>query len=505
VRRRRHLALRRRAFLGTALLGLLVAAGWLVGRMLLSPGSAQVAPSIAVLPFADVSPQRDQEYFSDGLADEILNLLNRVEGLRVPSRTSSFYFKGRNAPLAEIGRELRVAAVLEGSVRTSGNRVRVSAQVVNVADGFRQWAATYDRELTDIFTVQDEIAQAVVAALDQKLLGGKALAASDRETGPEAYRLCLLGRQRAYLFTAGSLRLAAEAFEAALAIDPRYAPAWSGLAMALYHLSNVASTPAEISSLRRRAVAAAEKAVALSPNLPEALSTRGNLRGIVEHDWEGARRDLEGALAVNGNDSASRRRYATLLAVLGRLPEAIEQARKAADLDPLGEAWSRLGFLYQNAGELDLAAAAFRRDLAIHPGSLSGLVGLGRNLVLQGKAKEALALVRESPERVDRLFVQAAAHHLLGDRAASQAALEEMIATEAQTAALDIAEIHALRGESEAALGWLERSVLQRDGGLGIGLQTDPFLRSLRSRPRFLALLQKMNLPAPAEQPAPPK
>ncbi len=473
-------------------------AGWVAHRMgvelIPRVTLVRVAPSIAVLPFADLSPQRDQEYFSDGLAEEILNVLASVEGLRVPCRTSSFYFKGKNVRLADIGRELKVETVLEGSVRKAGNRVRVSAQIVNVNDGYRLWAQTYDRELTDILAIQEEVARAVAQALDVKLRGEGPPSIRGRATGnPEVYTQYLLGRQQYHRLTRDGFRLAVEAYQRALALDPGYAPAWAGLGMPLYYLADEAGTSSEVTAQRRRALAAAEKAVALSPELAEALSTRGTLRWVIDHDWAGARADLQRAIAANGNDADSRRRYGILLQEMGRLPDAIAEVRRAVDLDPFGQSWGTLGTLYQAAGDLAAAEVAFRRHLEVTPGSLPGLVSLGRNLVLQSKPEEALATFERCPVEEYKLWGKAVAEHALGRAAASRATLEALISKYAHTSALGIAEVYAWRGEKDRAFSWLERAVA--DSGGVAGLRTDPFLGNLRDDPRFKALLRKMKQP----------
>ncbi len=280
------------------------------------PASPAVTASIAVLPLAELSPQRDQEYFSDGLSEEILNALARIDGLRVPSRTSCFFFKGKSARLADIGRELKVAAVLEGTVRRSGNRVQVTVEIVSVSDGFRLWGQTYDRELSDIFAVQDEIARGVAGALDVKLLSGRPLEKAD---------------------------------------------------------------------------------------------------------------------------------------------------------------------------------AAYRRHLQIAPDTLAGVVGLGRNLLLQSKPAEALATFDRCQAEDYKLWGRALAELALGHQSASQAALDTLISKYAATSAARIADVYASRGEKDTAFQWLERA--SAIPGTVEDLKANPLLRDLRRDPRFAALLRKMKLP----------
>ncbi|HVP68408.1 MAG TPA: protein kinase [Anaeromyxobacteraceae bacterium] len=458
---------------------------------------APAAHSIAVLPFADLSPNRDQEYFSDGLADEILGALGSVQGLHVPSRTSSFFFKGKGVKLNDIGRELKVGAVLEGSVRKDGNRIRVTAQAVNVEDGFRFWSRTYDRNLDDIFAVQREIAMAVVQAIDDKLLAGKEPIVERGPENPDAYTQYLIGRQQFFRLTTDGFRRAADAFAKALTIDPRYAPAWAELAITTYLLAEEAGNDDEIQTRRRRALEQAERAVALSPNLVAARVARGLLRARVATDWLGAEADLEQAVATRGSDAESHRAFSVVLMGLGRLQEAIAEARKAIDLDPLGPAWVNLGALLRASGSLEDSEAAYRRHLRLQPDSEPGLIGLGRTLLLEGKPDEALAAFKRCPADVGA-WGKAMAEHLRGNASAEREALETLLSKYAGAQAFYIAEAYAVRGEKDAAFEWLNRCIDRQDGEAVTFLKTDPFLRNLRGDPRYAALLRRIHLePAP--------
>jgi serine/threonine protein kinase/tetratricopeptide (TPR) repeat protein len=475
--------------------GVAVSWSWPGARQLLRMEPTPALHSIAVLPFADLSPERDQEFFSDGLSDEILNALAHIDGLRVPGRTSSFFFKGRNVRLTEIGRELNVATVLEGSVRKSGNHVRVTAQIVNVADGYRLWGQSYDRELTDIFAVQDEIARAVVRALNVQLLGREQPPASFATSNPEAYTQYLLGKQLYHRLTRESLRGSVAAFEKAVALDPGYAPAWAGMGLPLYLLYQDGDTLAALQARRARALAAAEKAVALAPELSDALSTRGFLRGAVRGDWAGATTDLEHAIALNPSDAAARRRYGILLKDLGRMDDGLAQLRKAVEIDPLGHSWNTLGVLEQFAGNLEAAEAAFRRYSQIAPDSVDSRLNLARNQVLRSRLKEALALFEALPDEASRLWGRAVVEHGLGHRAASDAALKVLVEKDGLEGAVRIAEVHAWRGDEDAAFEWLDRA-LADPGSLAGEFRMNPFFRSLRGDPRTSAVLRKMKLPA---------
>ena len=323
-------------------------------------GLAAAAPSIAILPFVDLSPQHDQEYFSDGIAEEILNALVHVDGVKVAGRTSSFSFKGKNATLSDVGRALHVAHVLEGSVRKSGGRVRITAQLVNVADGYHRWSEAYDRELADVFAVQEEIAQAVVSALKVSLAPGRAPTTSERRTGSaEAYNEYLLGRQLYLRHSNEGHRRATQAYERALALDPGYAPAHAQLALVLRARHYEEDDPGAAAEFRRRALEEAERAVALGPDLPEAYSIRGFLRSAWRRDWKGAEVDLRRALELGPGDSPTHRRLGMLLASQGRLAAALAEAERSTQLDALDSTnWMWLGLFQTAMGRTDLARRA---------------------------------------------------------------------------------------------------------------------------------------------------
>ncbi len=320
-----------------------IVAALLFGRHFLSrvgaPGRSQstaaIAPSIAVLPFLDLSPQKDQEYFSDGVAEEILDALSRIEGLRVTGRTSSFSFKGKNEDVRSIGEKLNVSAVLEGSVRKDGNRVRITAQLVNARDGFHLWSQTFDRELTGIFAAQDEISNAVVDALKVRLMPGTEVRAALRTPNPEAHNEYLLGNQFMRQMTLENFRRAEAAYQRAVGNDPAFAAGWAGLAVATYWVADSADTVAAASEGYERASAAAEKAIALDPDLADGYAARGYLRGTVRWDWSGARADFERALKLNPGRASAHLWYTYILSAVGSLREAVQEAEKATVIEPL--------------------------------------------------------------------------------------------------------------------------------------------------------------------------
>jgi TolB-like protein/Flp pilus assembly protein TadD len=461
------------------------------------PGSEiRAAPSIAALPLVNLSRDPDQEYFADGLAEELLNLLAKVPGLHVAGRTSSFAFKGKSEDLRSIGQKLNVATVLEGSVQKAGGRVRITMQLINAADGYHLWSESYDRKLTDVFAVQDEIAQAVVAALKIKLL--QPPTSRDRRTANvKAFNEYLLGRQLFHRNNVDGFRRAKEAYERAVALDPDYAAAWAGLAMATFWVADSAESLPAIKAGQDRAVAAAEKAIALAPDLPDGYLARGFVRVPIQWDFAGSRADLERALALKPDDPDALNNYAGLIArVLGRFPEGIAAARRATELDPLNaRIWFTLGSVLAISGQLGPAREALNRSLEISPDQSFTPYPLGMTFLLEGKPAAAKDIFPRSSNDVFRLAGAALAEHDLGHLSESQRALDELVAKRGYAAAYQIAEVYAWRGETDRAIEWLERARAQRDGGL-ILLKVDPLLRNLRGDPRYKALLKKMNLPA---------
>ena len=456
-----------------------------------------VSPSIAVLPFADLSPQRDQEYFSEGLSEEILNALAHVEGLHVAGRSSAFAFKGRGEDLRVIGQKLNVGAVLEGSVRKAGNRVRITAQIVDVQDGYHLWSETFDRDLADIFAVQDDIAKAVVRALEVKLLPGRAPPVRVRRaTSPEVYEQYLLARQFYARFTPDGFRRAAGAYEQAIALDPTYAPAWSGLAIQLSNLTEDASTPAEAASVARRSLEAAEKAIALDPDLAEGYAARSLLRAIVHWDWHGAQLDMDHALSLASGDANTQRRSAILLAALGRRDDAIAAARKAVEIDPLFAAnWKALGGYYMLANQLGPARSAFARAREMAP-QMEGIdFELGVLSLLEGQPALALASFEKHPQELGRLMGVALAEHAQNRPAEARRALDALTARYGERHPVTIGTVYACWGELDQAFRWLERAYAHHDPELVELKEHVALAPKLRGDPRFTALLRKMSLP----------
>jgi TolB-like protein len=454
-----------------------------------APASRGIA-SIAVLPFLDMSQAHDQEYFSDGLSEELLNLLAQLPQMRVIARTSSFSFKGKDVDVATIAKALNVANVLEGSVRKSGNTLRITAQLIRASDSSHLWSHTYDRELTDVFKVQDEIAAAVVAALKVQLLPKQALSERPRSANLEAYDQYLIGRQFTVRGNEDNWRRAIAAYEKAVALDPGFALAYAELASTRGFLADaVGDTEGMQLSLRT-----VETAIRLAPTLPDGYVVRSIDRISFNHDWRGAEADVDKALALGAGDSTVQVARARLMIGTGRLPEAIVAARKGVQLDPLSSrAWTDLGRYLNAAHQLTEASQAIGRALEISPESNYALFHRGETDLLDGKPRDALEPFNKAGSGYGLAGV-AMAQHSLGDDTASRQALDAEIAQFAQGGAYQIAEAYAWRGERDQAFAWLDRAYAQRDGGLSF-IKCDPLVANLSADPRFPALLGKLGLP----------
>jgi len=462
-------------------------------------------PSIAVLPFINMSRDEDNEYFADGLSEELLNVLTKIRGLRVASRTSAFSFKGKDVDIPTVAQKLNVATVLEGSVRKSGKRVRITAQLIEVASDSHLWSETYDRELDDIFAVQDDIAQSVVKELRTALLGHPAETAADttaaadvrraatgRGDNPEAFQLYLQGKFFGERITQVDTDKAIELFQRALAIDPNFALAWAGLSRV--HQLQAGYGFAPIDEGYERARDAAQHALRLAPDLVEAHIELGLI--LEGHDWKwaAAGASFRRALELAPGDAHALRAAAGHARVLGRLDEALELIRRAIALDPLSARTHRqAALIYVMADRIDDAAAAFRLaiDLAPNAGLAHAFLAITR--LMQGRNDEAVALAEAESHDVFRNVALAMIRHAQGRAAESEAALQTLIDGFGWTAAYQVAEVHAYRGDVEKGFEWLERAFAQRDPGV-MFTATDRFLRPLHADPRWQPFLQRMGL-----------
>ena len=490
-------AARRRvpAWLGlVALVGALGVAGALWFPRSETPATTAIAgaPSIAVIPFVDLSPAQNEDYFADGLTEELLNALVRNPRLRVAGRTSSFRFKRTDEDPRTIGRLLSVSTVLEGTVRHEGTRVRVSARLVSTSDGFQIWASKYDRELTDIIALQEEIAGAVAGALDAALLGDVQDASPPRGTNPAAYTAYLQGNYLLQLNTRESVEQALRHLDQAVALDQGSAAAWAGLSRA-HTLSATEGYVAPVIA-HEPARRAAERALAIDPTLADAHVALSTIRRVFDWDWAGsdlaARRALE--LAPNSGDAILN--AARIASSLGRLDEALDLTRRAAAVDPLNVAlFYRQGRYAYFLGKLDEATAAFNRALELNPGYRGVHASLALVALARDQPQAALAALEAEPVRYWQLQSLAMVRHRQGRRAESDAALAELIADYADISAFQIAEVYSVRGENDRAFEWLERAFRQRDGGLS-QVPSHPHLRQLESDARYPVFLQKLGL-----------
>lgn len=442
--------------------------------------------SVAVLPFVNMSSDAEQEYFSDGVSEELLNLLARLGTLRVTARTSSFAFKGQGLTAEQLGDTLRVRYLVEGSVRKDGDLVRVTAQLIETENGSHLWSETWTRRLADIFAVQDEIAADVADQLQVTLLGG---APAVEETDAVAYGLVLRARHLADQNTLASIEAAEALYEEALAIDPEYATGWSGLAGIYIRAAYLANQPSFEPSFAR-AVRAAERALEIDPAHAPAL---GVLGGIAEArgDLAGAARYYEQALALDPDD-ATIYRAARLLASLGRLGEAVELREYLVARDPVGHAaHAGLGRMYLVVGRTAEAVAELRMAATLNPEAAGLWSGFGEALLYDGKADEALVAVQREPSEIWRLIGLSEVHHALGRAQESDEALRTLMERHEHGWAFNIAYVLAYRGQVDRAFEWLDRAVAYGDPGLAEVFQR-PQLANLQDDPRWPAFLARI-------------
>ena len=477
-----------------------VAAVGLSGYFLLARNRRNAHPvtdaSIAVLPFADVSPAKDQEYLSDGLAEQLINDLAKVPGLKVIGRSSSFQFKDRSEDARDVGRKLAVANVLEGTVRREGDHVRITTELIKADDGFQLWSQTYDREINDIFAVQDEIARAATEALQPKLLegNGQPVASASRSTNPEAYQAYLEAR---YFAGRGAskedLDKALAYTDTAIKLDGRYAPAWAFRASVQNTMATVSLT--DVTEGFRRARDDAERAIVLDPTSASAYLALANTQIFYDWDWDSATTCLTKAATLEPGDSDVFGLRSLLSALMGNLDEAVKLGEQAVSLDPLDNIPRlQLGYRLYVASRYDEAQAELQKALDLNPRAPFVHFVLGKVLIAEAKPQQALAEIGKESSEWGKLTGQALVYHALGREQDSTAELAELIAKHDTDSAFQIAEVYAFRGEPNRAFEWLERAYKQRDSGLP-EIKTDPLFKSLRHDSRYTVLLKRMNLP----------
>ena len=455
--------------------------------------------SIAILPFQNLSPDPDQDYFCDGMAEELISALARIPGLRVAARTSAFQFKGRSEDVRRIGESLGVDTVLEGSVRKSGNRLRLTAQLVSAADGYHLWAERYEREMRDVFALQDEIGSAIVQALEIALAGGGAAPSGPRRPEHlEAYDLVLQGRYHLNQRRAGALRKAVERFEQAIAIEPTYALAWAGLAdCCTVMVVPLAQTPPD--EMFPRARAAAEKALALDPAAGEAHASLALVRFWFEHDPIGAEAELRRAIELAPSYAVARVWYAQVLVSLGRHEEARQHAAAAQHVDPLSPLVHTLAATVTYwARDYLLAIDNARRAQDLDP--QFGQSPLGTALATLGRHEEALVELRRAEAASGgAAFFLALVGWALGIAGRPDDAREVARRLEERSRGefvmpLFFAWVYIGMGDREAAFDWLEKACRQRS--FRIHLLVDPIYDPVRPDPRFGDLLRRIGFKA---------
>ena len=488
----------------TALIGVTLAAAWGLTHGL---GTARRASafdrelgSVAVLPFVNMSGDAANEYFSDGMTEELISTLSRVEGLRVSARTSAFAFKGKNADVREIGRQLSVATVLEGSVRQAGGRLRVAARLISVRDGRPLWSEEYDRELQDVFSIQGEVARAIAAALRLKLTGADSALIGRRSTASlRAYNLYLLGRHHWNRFTPEGTEKSVEYFQQAIAEDSAFALAYVGLANAYLHqASGFGRGDVPPQRAFQLAKQVASRAVELDRSNGEAWAALAFVHYLYDFDWAVAGEEYARAVQLGRNVAIVRGQYALYLAVLGRFEESIAEKRVAQSLDPLAPIlFEDQGGTFIDAHRYDAALPECRKALELDPGFAVGHRCLGRAHMLAGRYEEALAAYRRAAELVPTdLGTQSSlgqTYARAGNRRAAQRILDTLL-TLSKTRYVsprDVAYLYASLGDRDNALDWLERAVEVKAPWI-VGIYTAPEMDSLRSDPRFVRLLRRM-------------
>ena len=463
---------------------------------------APAARSIAVLPFVNMSGDQSQEYFSDGVSEDLIVILSQFPGLKVIGHSSSFQFRDSKQDSRNIGAKLGVAHLLEGSVRRSGDMVRVIAQLINTADGSAQWSERYDRPYKELFALQDEITRAVAMALRTKLMPGEhAVAQSDKPPSGslEAYNALLQGRFYFSRITEADMRKAIEYYTQATELDPNYALAWSWVSRAWSNMSADFLEGAPAQSAYAKARTAADRALTLSPDLAFAHLARADVLQFADFDWRAAEAEYRQALALAPNDAPAQFGLGQLLATLGDANQAIELTRQALATEPLrANVYNWLGNYYLGINRLDEAERAIRRAIELQPAAQSFHVQLAIIEIKRGHAQLALAAAQQEPPGTWNDVALALAQQIGPDRSAADAALRTLIDKNGSLAPYQIAQVYALRDDAKQTFAWLDRAWSLRDSGIQY-LLLDPFILRYRDDPRLAAFCRKVGLPTPLE------
>jgi adenylate cyclase len=483
---RKHRAHVRWAEIGAGLLVLALIVGGIF-YFTRPPTIAADNNSIAVLPFVNMSDDKEQGYFSDGISEELLNLLSKIPQLKVAARTSSFSFKGKGVEIPEIARQLRVANVLEGSVRRSGEQLRITAQLIRAAEGYHLWSETYDRKMDDIFKIQDEIAGEVVKELKVKLLGA---APKARTTDPKAYGPYLQARELGRQQTAEAFAKSDALYRQVLEIDPRYAPAWNELARNFVNKVGMGLLPNQEGFAHARE--AVEKALAIDPDDAKANTTRGLVAIYGDNDLAGAARHFQRALALDPTDVAVLGNAGLFLQSLGRLDEALALEEAVVRRDPVNVTpLFNLGYHQRMAGRYDAAIASFRTVLSLSPNRGGAHYQLGTALMLKSDATAALTEIEQEKNESWRMYGLPMAYCALGRKADADAAFNAVIPKYEKDGPYNIAYAYAFCGDANKAFEWLDKAVAYQDPGLG-EIVAENLFDKIHSDPRWLPFLRKI-------------
>jgi TolB-like protein len=473
-----------------------IAAGLLAYQVLRAPKSTTASKSdnksIAVLPLLNESGDPKDEYFSDGLSEELIAALAQIRELKVIGRSSSFRFKERKEEPRTIGEKLGVATLLEGTVRKQGDRVRIVAELVNAADGIELWTRTFDRELKDIFAVQQEIASAVASALKVRLLGSDEQSTTSAATkNTDAHNAYLLGHYNFQRRNLEDYRKAVTHFDEATRLDPDYALAYAERSEAWTMIGDLTG---DMKPAWAKARDDAEKAVAIAPGLAEAHSALGWVRCFTEWKFAEGLSELRRAIEISPKNSTANDLMARIVVYMGKLDEAEKYARQAIEMDPLAfPAHNNLARVLWFEGKLDEADAVARKSVELQPTAASSRRWQVLVAIQRGDPETALREAKLEPDDNYRRFLLAVVQVARKDRAAADAALADLIANQ-EGVFYQIAEVYAVRGETDKAFEWLQKSFDAHDTGT-LGLLVDPLLRDLRNDSRYKALVAKMNFP----------
>jgi len=479
------------------------------GVLASSNAAAPNEKSVAVLAFANLSDDKGSEYFSDGISEELLTVLQKIPGLHVAARTSAFSFKGKNATAQEIGQKLGVAHLVEGSVRKAGDVVRIAARLTRANTGEEQWSENYTRNLKDVFAVQTEIAQTIVEQLRGQLTGGAANPTTKAEIqaevraaekggtkSVEAHESYLQGRFFINRHSEKETDQARAAYQRAVELDPKFALAWAGLAQTHVWDCNYATEGGQKGFNAHLAAAreAVERALALEPDLPEALFARSMIQTNFDYDWKGAAGTLRKALALAPQDPALLMQAGNLAAARGEKTQSLEFDRRAVALDPVNaQARAFLASALSVTGKQEEARAEYARVVELNPSAPNSHAGVGLTYLLESKFEEAAVAAQKDAADWARLLIVSCARWGQKRVPESDTALAELIANTSETGAYQIAEVYGYRNDKDHAFEWLERARRQRDAGLP-GLRTDTLLPNLHDDRRWDAFLRTMGL-----------